>query len=110
MLRAYKVGRSSMRANKPSTWFGRLAKATSHASGRPSAFLGAGLVAVLWGATGPIFGFSDTWQRVINTSTTIVTFLIVFLIQSTQNRDTEAFPVNVDELIRSTEGPHNPRL
>jgi low affinity Fe/Cu permease len=65
---------------------------------------------VVWGATGPIFGFSDTWQLVINTGTTIVTFLMVFLIQNTQNRDSEAMHIKLDELIRSIEGAHNALL
>jgi low affinity Fe/Cu permease len=84
--------------------FRHFATRTSHLAGTPWAFILAFLVIAGWGATGPIFGFSDTWQLVINTSTTIVTFLMVFLIQNTQNRETRATHLKLDELLRSIEG------
>ena len=90
-----------MRPTKPRSVFSRFAKWTARATGRPSAFILATLVIVVWAVTGPLFGFSDTWQLVINTGTTIVTFLMVFLIQSTQNRDSEAVQVKLDEIIRA---------
>ena len=89
------------------SWFTYFAKATSRIAGRPATFVGAVLIIVAWAVTGPLFGFSDTWQLVINTGTTIVTFLMVFLIQATQNRDTLALQIKLSELILALEGARN---
>ena len=99
-----------MRPTRSRTGFTRFAKWTAKAAGRPVAFSAAVLIVALWLASGPLFGFSDTWQLVINTGTTIITFLMVFLIQSTQNRDAEAMQVKLDELIRLQKGGHNALL
>jgi low affinity Fe/Cu permease len=86
--------------SRVSKFFGDLANRTSLAAGRASTFILAAGVVIVWAVSGPLFGFSDTWQLVINTGTTIVTFLMVFLIQNSQNRDSAAIQVKLDELIR----------
>jgi len=89
------------------TWFTEAARATARYSGHPLAFSFAFAIVVIWAISGPMFGYSDTWQLVINTGTTIVTFLMVFLIQHTQNRDTVAIHIKLDELVRAMHSAHN---
>lgn len=89
----------------PRPLFTRFSQMAARYTGEPATFIGAMVIIVVWGMTGPLFGFNDTWQLVINTSTSIVTFLMVFLIQNSQNRDTAALQIKLDELIARLDGP-----
>ena len=103
MRQSLRVSRETQCKEKPTGFakvFGNVANRTSQAAGRASTFIIAACVVIVWAVTGPLFGYSDTWQLVINTGTTIVTFLMVFLIQNSQNRDSAAIQVKLDELIR----------
>ncbi|HMT09901.1 MAG TPA: low affinity iron permease family protein [Pyrinomonadaceae bacterium] len=97
-------------ANDRVSLFTKFARWAATVTGRPATFILAVTIIVVWGVTGPLFGFSDTWQLVINTGTTIITFLMVFLIQNTQNRDTEAMQIKIDELIRANKNANNSML
>lgn len=95
---------------KKARWFTVLSQNCAKIAGKPVTFATAAGLLILWGVTGPLFGFSDTWQLVVNTGTTIITFLMVFLIQNTQNRDTEALQIKLDELIKASRTARNSLL
>lgn len=95
------------RQNNFSEFFDRMATKVTKASGKPAAFIIACLLIIVWGITGPLFHYSDTWQLVINTSTTVITFLMVFIIQQTQNKDTIALQIKLNELIASSDAASN---
>ena len=97
-------------SDKNSSTFTKYARLAAHVTGKPATFILAATIIIVWAILGPFFGFSDTWQLVINTGTTIITFLMVFLIQNTQNRDTEALQIKLDEIIRSIKGARNQML
>ena len=95
---------------KSPSWFTRLARGTSRLAGRPLTFAAVTAMVIAWALLGPYFDYSDAWQLTINTATTIVTFLMVFLIQATQNRDAEAIQIKLDEVIRALDTAHNALL
>ena len=101
------LGRWPEAVHGPQEQFGHFARRVALAAGKPITFLTAASIVIVWAFTGPIFGFSDTWQLVINTGTTVITFLMVFLIQNTQNRDAVVMQVKLAELIITMRGAHN---
>ena len=106
-MRRHDLGEDLDRSTPSALRFAHFSKHIAHWMGHPRAFEVAGLIVLIWALTGPLFGYSDSWQLVINTGTTIVTFLMVFLIQNTQNRDAAAVQLKLDELIRAVAGAQN---